>query len=115
MESRFGQLLVQHCVPFKYEKTKLKYKVPEEEHTYTPDWDIKGTIVETKGRFTTSDRKKMRLVRQDNPNKRIIILFERSNRKIYKGSNTTYADWCDKNNIEWRDWKQAHELIKELK
>jgi hypothetical protein len=31
------------------------------------------------------------------------MVFQNSKGKIRKGSKTTYADFCDKNNIVWAD------------
>ena len=89
-----------------YETEKLKYTVPERVATYTPDFIlIKSNgdkmYIETKGRFTTADRKKMKLVKEANPELDIRLLFQTPNNKIIKTSKTTYADWADKHGYLW--------------
>jgi len=85
-------------VKAEYEQKKLKYKVPSSNHTYTVDFELpNGIIVETKGLLTLEDRKKMVLVRDQHPELDIRFLFMSANRKLYKGSKTTYGQWCTKN------------------
>lgn len=62
-----------------------------------PDFVLpNGIIVEAKGRLTDHDRKKMVLVKEQNPEFDIRFVFSRPNNPIYKGSKTTYAAWADK-------------------
>lgn len=96
-----------------YEPCKIQYTVPEKQHSYTPDFQPKsiGTVFfEAKGYFSQADRKKMLYVIKSNPQVTFKIIFQNSQMKISKRSNTTYADWCDKNNIEWCDWKDKSKL-----
>jgi hypothetical protein len=86
---------------FKYEQTKLSYVVPAQLHTYTPDFELdNGIIVETKGRWTAADRKKMGLIFEQHPEKDIRMLFALDN-KISKNSRTKYSDWCEKRGIKY--------------
>lgn len=68
---------------------------------YTPDFYLPNSelFIETKGRFTAADRRKMLSVIRDNPDDKFVMLFMRDN-KIHKRSNTTYTEWCGANNIE---------------
>jgi len=68
---------------------------------YTPDFYLpeRGLFIETKGRFTAADRRKMLSVIEGNPEDRFVMLFMRDN-KIHKRSNTTYTEWCAANGIE---------------
>lgn len=89
-----------------YESEHLKYIVPAVKHTYTPDFvcttkEGKKIYIETKGRFTTSDRKKMLLVKEQYPELDIRIVFQNPNIKISKTSTTTVAEWCIKYNIKY--------------
>jgi hypothetical protein len=87
---------------FEYEPHALDYTVPETYHKYTPDILLEnGIYVEAKGYFPIEDRKKMLLVIAQHPDKDIRMLFQAPNNKIRKGAKTTYADWCEKNNIKW--------------
>lgn len=90
-------------VPFEYEKLKVKYTV-NEVRTYTPDFVLpNGIIVETKGRFVAADRKKHLLIQKQDPFLDIRFVFTNSKSKISKGSNTSYADWCEKNGFLFAD------------
>lgn len=97
----------------KYEQTKLKYTL---ENNYNPDFSLSDTIyLETKGFFKPSDRRKMLEVVKQHPDKKFIMLFQNSNITLSKKSKTTYADWCNKNNIEWFCWKTKRPTKKGLK
>ena len=91
---------------FKYEPYKIDYKVPETKHKYTPDFVQGKLIYELKGRFTAQDRKKMKLLVEQHPEFDFVMVFQNPNKKINKNSKTTYADWCNKNNIEWISYKE---------
>ena len=96
--------LTQRNVKFEYETLKLKYEVPARRSVYTPDFILhNGIIVESKGRFTAADRKKMLLVKEHNPDLDIRLLFSNANNKIAKNSKTTYTDWCQKNGFKYAD------------
>ena len=109
-EFEIAKYLDREGIAFDYEKHKLSYIVPETKRTYTPDWELKGNekiIYESKGRFSGADRKKMLLVRECNPDITIRMIFQNSDVRISKASKTTYADWCDKNGIEWCDFRRG--------
>lgn len=59
-----------------------------------------GVCIETKGRFTASDRTKMIAVSQQNPHLKIKMLFQRDQR-IHSGSSTFYSDWCKAHVIDY--------------
>jgi len=100
-------------VLFDYETINLHYRVIEQ-RKYTPDVILpNGIIIELKGRFTSSDRKKMLLVIAQHPDLDIRMVFMRPKNKLSKISRTTYAQWCDKNNIKWADKYIPEEWIKE--
>lgn len=91
-------------ITFGYEDEILPYTVPETPRKYYPDFNPKGCKydhVETKGRFTAADRKKMLYVIRNNPGVKILIVFQNPNVKLSKLSKTSYADWCDKHGIDW--------------
>ncbi len=102
-------------IPFQYETLNLHYEVSEQ-RKYTPDVILpNGIILELKGRFSTADRKKMLLVIAQHPDKDIRMVFQRHTNKLFKGSKTTYSEWCDKNNIKWADKVVPIEWINEKK
>ena len=93
-------MLKRKKVKFKYESEKVSFVVPAKSRTYTPDFFLSnGIIIETKGRWTLEDRKKHLLIKEQNPNLDIRIVFQNENQKIRKGSKTTYADFCNKHGI----------------
>ncbi len=98
-----------------YEVKKISYTIPESTHKYTVDWQLpNGILIETKGRWTPSDRKKMVLVKAQHPELDIRMVFVNGNNKISKGSKTTYGSFCDKHNILWTSKTIPEHWIKEL-
>ena len=95
-------------VKYEFETIKLKYTVPEKVHTYTPDFYLKEKefFIETKGLFTSSDRKKMRFIKEQHPELDIRFVFSNAKAKLYKGAKSRYCDWCEKN-----DFLYSHRLI----
>lgn len=110
----------QNC-SFVYEGLKITYFQPTIKKTYKPDFPITGSfIVETKGNFNSADRKKMKLIKQQNPKLDIRFVFSNSKNKIGKKSKTTYAKWCELNNFPYhciQSTKQTFpsEWLKEIK
>ena len=103
LEERVSRELEEAGVKYEYETQKIKYRV-EEDRTYTPDFILpNGIIVETKGRFTTADRKKHLLIQKQYPKHDIRFVFQNSRAKLYKGAKTTYAQWCDKHGFLYAD------------
>jgi hypothetical protein len=91
-------------VPFDFELFYIKYVVPAREAKYTPDFVLKnGIIVETKGIWEVEDRKKHLLIREQYPDIDIRLVFSSSKSKIYKGSPTSYGDFCTKHGIMFAD------------
>jgi hypothetical protein len=72
---------------------------------YTPDFLIPTKngffFVETKGRFVPADRQKHLLIKKQFPEKDIRFVFSNQNQKLYKGSKTSYAMWCDKHGFTY--------------
>lgn len=98
-----------------YEVTTLEYTIPEIKSKYIADFIIPGTniIVEAKGRWSPEDRKKIMHVRESNPDKEIRMVFQNPNIKIYKGSSTTYGQWCSKKGIKWASKRIPKEWFEE--
>ena len=90
----FNFLTKEKC-SFEYEGMKITYFQPAIKKTYTPDFVTKKIIIETKGAFNSADRKKMRLIKTQNPNLDIRFVFSNAKTKIGKKSKTTYAKWCE--------------------
>ena len=67
---------------------------------YTPDFFLSnGTIIETKGRFSAADRRKMLAVEEEHK-LGIKMLFMRDNR-LSRQSKTFYSDWCMANGYDF--------------
>ena len=97
-------------IPFTYESQKLTYTIPARTAKYTPDFILPKAggvwFLETKGRWVTADRQKHVLIKQQLPQIDLRFLFQNANAKLYKGSKTSYADFCTKNGFTW-----AHKVI----
>lgn len=100
-------------VAYEYETLTIKYEV-NEVRKYTPDFKLpNGIIIESKGRFTSADRKKHLLVQMQCPEYDIRFVFSNSKTKLNKGSKTTYADWCLKHGFQYADKHIPEDWIKE--
>ena len=98
-------------VSFKYETLKIKWTLLENK-TYTPDFILpNGIIVESKGRFVATDRKKHLKVKEQHPSLDIRFVFSNSRGKINKGSRTTYGDWCDRHGFIHADKRIPDEWL----
>ena len=99
-----------------YEAIRINYVIPASEHYYTPDIILpNGIIVEIKGRLVKADRDKHLLIKEQHPNLDIRFVFQNANNKIRKGSKTTYAQWCEKNDIKWCEKLVPDDWLKEKK
>lgn len=104
LEEKIAAQLEAAGIPVAFEQYHLKYVVPQREAKYTPDFVLKnGIIVESKGIFDVEDRKKHLLIREQHPELDIRLVFSSSRAKIYKGSKTTYAEWCEKHDFQFAD------------
>ena len=82
---------------FTYEGMKIVYFQPAIKKTYTPDFPFKyfNIVIETKGAFNSADRKKMKIIKEQNKNLDIRFIFSNAKNKIGKKSKTTYGKWCE--------------------
>jgi hypothetical protein len=116
-EPKVSQALTNLGITHEYEPKdkKLNYTIPESKHTYLPDFVVGNTIFEAKGYMDADTRAKMLRVVKCNPHFRIVMVFQNAKSKLRKNSKTTYADWCDKNGIEWCTIESLPAKIKALK
>jgi|TARA_Y100000296_G_C5164512_1_gene253810 hypothetical protein len=104
LEAKIAADLDNHGVYVKYETHKISYTKPVTCHTYTPDFVLpNGIIIEAKGLFSSTDRKKHMFVKEQHPNLDIRFVFGNSQNKLYRGSPTTYAGWCLKKGFLYAD------------
>jgi len=111
-EQRLWSLLKESKIKHRYEPYKIKYHVSLI-RSYLPDFVLtNGIILEVKGRFTTADRQKHLYIRREEPLLDIRFIFDNPKSKLYKGSKTTYADWCEKNNFLYCSAKDSDLILK---
>ena len=107
LEKRVAASLTVRGAEHSYESVRIRWVQPETSHIYTPDFEVvtasgKTILVELKGRWVQKDRAKMKQVVQQHPDLDIRMVFQAPTAKIYKGSATTYAQWCSKHlGIPW--------------
>lgn len=116
-EERVAKFLKEQNVKFTYETFSYEYDEPLRKNRarcgdcdsqnlvrtgwYTPDFFLaSGYIIETKGRFTAADRRKMLAVKRFHPDLNIVMLFMRDN-KIHRNSTTKYSDWCKQQGFDY--------------
>jgi hypothetical protein len=116
LEERIADQLDDAGIKFQYENRKVKYTVPARNATYTPDFDLGTFLVEAKGYFrSASDRQKLVLVKKDNPELDIRLVFQKASNPIYKGSPTTYSKWAEDHGFKWADnGVIPHEWLEEI-
>lgn len=104
LEEKLAEQLKGSGLPVVFEQFEVPYVIPASDHKYTPDFVLpNGIIIEGKGIFDADDRKKHILIRQQHPLLDIRFVFTNSKTKLYKGSPTTYAAWCDKHGFLYSD------------
>lgn len=100
---------------FNYECMKIEWE-DLSYRTYTPDFLLdNGIIIETKGLFVATDRKKHLGIKKQHPKLDIRFVFENAHRKLSKKSKTTYGIWCDKHGFIYSHKEIPEEWLKEKK
>ena len=80
-------------VPYEYESERISYQVTRQ---YKPDFKLaNGIYVEAKGYFQSDDQRKMRLLKEQYPDKEFRMLFMNASGKC-QGSKMTNAQWCER-------------------
>lgn len=116
LEELISNSLTKKGISFEYEKLKIQW-LDSKTRTYTPDFLLleNGIIIESKGRFVSSDRRKHKEIKIQYPDLDIRFVFSNSRAKLYKGSKTTYGDWCNKHDFLYADKDIPDSWIKEKK
>ena len=108
LEVEISDYLKKLSVPFIYEGIKIEWE-DLAYRLYTPDFVLpNGIIIESKGFFTVADRRKHIEIQRQHPKLDIRFVFANENSKLRKGSKTSYAKWCEKNNFRF-----CHRVIPE--
>ncbi len=119
LELSVHEQLTNNGIPYQYETEKISYVVPAHTSNYNPDFiftkkDGSKLYIESKGRFLLADRKKHQLLKAQYPTLDIRILFQSPENKISKASKTTYASWCEKNNIRYAKFPIPTDWLEEI-
>ena len=98
-----------------YEQNTFTYEVSET-RKYTPDWIVitptTEFFIEYKGVLDGRTRKKMKLVKKQNPLLDIRFIFQNASNKINKASKTTYGKWADQHGFLWADNELPKDWLK---
>lgn len=101
-------------IHFDYESLRIPFVPSAKPRRYTPDFVLaNGIIVETKGRFETDDRQKMKLIKQQHPDLDIRFVFSNSRARISKQSKTTYGVWSASNGFPYADVRVPTSWLRE--
>lgn len=115
LEEDTAKYLKKKKVKFTYEKEKIRW-LDMRYRTYTPDFVLaNGIIVETKGRFVSTDRRKHKEIKKQFPELDIRFVFTNSRAKLYKGAKSSYGDWCKKHGFKYADKVIPEDWLKEDK
>ena len=99
LEERVADLLSGLGISYEYESEKISYVI---QHHYTPDFILPNhTVLECKGYWDAADRRKIKKVKEDNPDLDLRMVFQSPYNTISKKSKTTYAQWCERHGIPW--------------
>ena len=86
---------------YKFEESIVLYVCPATTKKYIPDFELdNGIIIEAKGKWDLDDRKKIVMVREQNPKLDVRMLFQRDH-FLNKGAKTRYSEWCEKRGIPY--------------
>jgi len=114
LRSKFEEDVAKKYPELGYETDKLTYVVPAKKRTYNPDWTVREKVyIETKGKLDRETIEKMLLVKEQNPDATIYLLFQRGTNKLRRGSKMTYLDWAKKNGFKAACWQQTRGEIPE--
>ena len=99
LEEKVAELLTNLGVTYEYETTKIAYQIA---HNYQPDFILpNGIILECKGYWDSDDRRKIKNVKEQNPDVDVRMVFQSPYNTISKRSKTTYAKGCERHDIPW--------------
>ena len=113
LEHKISIYLKEKKCEYSYESIKIEWE-DLAYRTYTPDFILNnGIIIETKGRFLAIDRRKHLAIKKQHPKLDIRFVFTNSNYRLYKGSKSTYAMWCNRYGFRYYDRIIPEDWLKE--
>lgn len=107
LESKLSEQISKAGYEVLYEQEKIKYIVPERNAKYCPDFklikkDGSPLWIESKGLFPVGDRQKHIHIKNEYGDAvDIRFVFSNARAKLYKGSKTTYGEWCEKHGFQY--------------
>lgn len=112
LEIGVAKVLNETQVKWQYETVKIKYKIPESDHTYNPDFILpNGIHIEGKGRLSDyQERYKYQLVKKQYPELDLRFIFDNPN-KLVGGTKQTHGAWAEKIGFPYCSVKD-HDVIK---
>ena len=117
LEEQLAQQIEAAGIEVKYETEKISYTWPARDAKYTPDWKLPKQggyfFVESKGVFDVNDRQKHLLIKEQHPDIDLRFVFSNCNQRIYKGSPTTYAMWCEKHGFAYANKRIPDDWLSE--
>ena len=120
LEEKVSRQIEDAGLPVVYEEDLIPYLWPERQSTYRPDFKLPSKdggffYVETKGIWSVADRQKWHLVHEQHPDIDFRLVFSNQNARLYKGSPTTYATYCDKHGFKYANKVISQEWLEEGK
>ena len=113
LEHKLSLYLDDLKILYDYENIKIEWE-DLAYRTYTPDFILNnGIIIETKGLFTTADRRKHIEIKRQHPKLDIRFVFTNSRNKLRKGAKSTYGEWCIKYGFRYYDRIIPEDWLKE--
>lgn len=113
------RILSETNIPWEYEKSKLKYSIPESQHTYIVDFTVGNLLLEGKGRLEDyAERKKYELIKEQHPEIDLRFIFADPDKIVGGTKKTTHKDWATKVGFQWcsvKDKATIQSWIKEKK
>ena len=100
-EKTLAQQIEEAGIGYEFETKTVLYVEPAKTKKYIPDFMLNnGIIIEAKGRWDLDDRKKIVMVREQNPGLDVRMVFQRDH-PLNKGAKTKYSEWCEKRGIPY--------------
>jgi hypothetical protein len=119
LEKKVSEQILEAGIKLLYETDKIQFTIPARQAKYTPDFKLPKPggffFVETKGIWAVQDRQKHILIRQQLPELDIRFVFSNQNARLYKGSPTTYAAYCEKHGFRYAQKYIPDEWLEEAK